>query len=84
METPKSGLVPLFIGRCENLSICVSKNLLQHKVPSGVPRLIQLPKISHLVSFPLLSKPYILSVLFSDFTQIRKYSLYTKTSPSFR
>lgn len=31
------------------------------------------PVISHLVNFPLLSKPYLLSVLFSYFTQIRKY-----------
>lgn len=72
METLKSGLTPHFTATC-SISASVSPGIFgSRKFNMETPQLMS-PVISHWVSFPLLSRPYLLSVLFSYFTQIRKY-----------
>ena len=63
METLSSGLTPYSTASCEDLRTCVSKNLQQHEA-AQTPQLLQSPKISHLVNYPLLSKPYLLLYFF--------------------
>lgn len=69
------------IATWERLCTLSPRSFSRAKLGMETPKFLQSPKISHLVNSPLLSKPCLLSVLFSSFTQIRKYSLFTRTSP---